>query len=135
MCGLLRGEKPSSKKPPHVNWGRFFFGFTEGMPAKPGYLNNSQVLIFSDATLSRRPSRINFLQNLFSPAHRIGDRAHSGRNSPYKIILRQLPSRQDSRRNQNYAFAAFGHERQFRMFACCSLSKLVTGGRRESMRV
>ena len=52
---------------------------------------------------------INLIHDLLSPADRIGDGAHRGRNPCSAVVLRELSCREDAGGDQQHALATLVH--------------------------
>jgi len=69
---------------------------------------------------ARGPAIIDRLHDLLSPAHRVGDCADRRRNSFSAVKLGEFACCEDTRGNQENAFAAFVHAEESSIFAFCS---------------
>jgi hypothetical protein len=80
-----------------------------------------QVVTENRTSSPRGPPFVNRLHDFLRPPHRIRDCADRRRNSFAAIELRQLTRSEDTRRDQQHAFAALVHNRDIIMFAFYSL--------------
>jgi len=74
----------------------------------------------SDSLTFGRPPPINLLHESLCPSDRIGYGSYRGRNPCSTVVLRQFPSREDARRDQQNALATLIHEGSLAQFAFCS---------------
>ena len=73
----------------------------------------------------RGPSFVNRLHEFLGPTHRVRNCAQGCRNSFPAIELCQFARSEDTRRDQQHAFAALVHVEEFSFFAFCSPRALL----------